>query len=528
MPGTVTFIPQTRHMHSPLPTSSIAKRRVAAYARVSTDSDEQFTSYEAQIDYYTRFIQGHSEWSFIRVYTDEGVTGTSTKRREGFNRMVSDALAGKIDLIVTKSVSRFARNTVDSLTTVRKLKEHGVEVFFEKENIYTFDGKGELLITIMSSLAQEESRSISENVAWGQRKRFADGKVSMPYKQFLGYRKGKDGQPEIVQEEAAVVRLIYRLFLEGKTQTAICRYLEQEGIPSPAGKANWSQSTVTSILKNEKYKGDALLQKKFTVDFLTKKLKPNEGELPQFYVTNSHEAIIEKLEFDRAQAEFQRRKQLGTRYSGKSIFSSKLICADCGGYYGQKVWQSNTKYRKIIWQCNSKFKGDDTCQTPTLDEAEIKQMFLQAYNQLMGDRAALLEDCQAMRDMLYGNDKIEQEIKRITNELDTVAALVRACVQEHAEKAQSQEEFDAKYNPLLAKHERLSRRLDQAKAKQEALQVRDRKLGLFINSLKTAPLVLEEWDEQIWQLMLESAKVCRDHRICFKFKNGTEVTVEGA
>ena len=526
MPGTVTCIPQTRHLHSALPTASIAKRRVAAYARVSTDSDEQFTSYEAQIDYYTQFIQGHSEWSFIRVYTDEGVTGTSTKHREGFNRMISDALAGKIDLIVTKSVSRFARNTVDSLTTVRKLKDHGVEVFFEKENIYTFDGKGELLITIMSSLAQEESRSISENVAWGQRKRFADGKVSMPYKQFLGYRKGKDGQPEIVPEEAAVVRLIYRLFLEGKTQTAICRQLEHEGTPSPAGKTKWSQSTVTSILQNEKYKGDALLQKKFTVDFLTKKLKPNEGELPQFYVTDSHTAIIDKLEFDSVQAEFQRRKQLGTRYSGKSIFSSKLICADCGGYYGQKVWQSNTKYRKVIWQCNSKFKGDDTCQTPTLDETEIKTMFLQAYNKLMGERFTLLEDCQAMRDTLCSNEKIEQEIERITNELEIVAAQVRACVQEHAEIAQSQVEFDAKYNPLLAKHERLTKRLDQTKAKQEALQVRDRQLDLFIESLKTAPLVLDEWDEQIWQLMLESATACRNRMITFVFKNGMEITVE--
>ena len=382
-----------------------------------------------------------------------------------------------------------------------------------------------LLITIMSSLAQEESRSISENVAWGQRKRFADGKVSMPYKQFMGYRKGKDGQPEIVAEEAAVIRLIYRLFLEGKTQTAICRQLEQEGISSPAGKGKWSQSTVTSILQNEKYKGDALLQKKFTVDFLTKKLKPNEGELPQFYVTDSHAGITDKQEFDRVQAEFQRRKQLGTRYSGKSIFSSKLLCADCGGYYGQKVWQSNTKYRKVIWQCNSKFKGSAPCQTPTLDETEIKTMFLQSYNQLMGDRSTLLEDCQAMRDMLLNRDKIDQEITRIAEELETVAAKVRACVQEHAEKAQSQAEFDVKYNPLLAKHEHLSKRLDQAKAKQEALQVRDRQLGLFIESLKTAPLFLNEWDEQIWQLMLESAKVHRDQRITFTFKNGMGITV---
>lgn len=212
----VTFIPSTLNPMTRIPMDSIQKRRVAAYARVSTDSEEQLTSYEAQVDYYTKYIRSKPEWEFVKVYTDEGITAVNTKKRDGFNAMVADALAGKIDLIVTKSISRFARNTVDSLVTVRKLKEHGTEVYFEKENIFTFDSKGELLITIMSSLAQEESRSISENVTWGQRKRFADGKVSLPYKQFLGYRRGEDDLPEIVPEEAEIVRKIYSLFIQGK------------------------------------------------------------------------------------------------------------------------------------------------------------------------------------------------------------------------------------------------------------------------------------------------------------------------
>ena len=271
----VTVIPATKNMFTALPTTSIQKRRVAAYARVSTDSDEQFTSYEAQIDYYTQYIKKREDWQFVKVYTDEGISGTNTKHREGFNQMVADALAGKIDLIITKSVSRFARNTVDSLTTVRKLKEKGVEIFFEKENIYTFDSKGELMITIMSSMAQEESRSISENVTWGQRKRFADGKVTMPYKNFLGYKKGEDGQPIIDEEQAKTVRLIYHLFLMGKTPIGISNHLNELGIPSPSGKSKWSPTTILSILTNEKYKGDALLQKRFTVDYLTKKQKVN-------------------------------------------------------------------------------------------------------------------------------------------------------------------------------------------------------------------------------------------------------------
>lgn len=217
----ITVLPATRNRFVTMPIHSTRKRSVAAYARVSTDSEEQYTSYVAQVSYYTDYIKRNTEWEFVDVYTDEGITGTSTKKRDGFNRMIQDALDGKIDLIVTKSVSRFARNTVDSLTTIRKLKERGVEVYFEKENIYSLDSKGELLLTIMSSLAQEESRSISENVTWGRRKQFADGKVSMPYKHFLGYKRGENGEPEIVEEEAKIVRWIYQMFLEGKTPFGI-------------------------------------------------------------------------------------------------------------------------------------------------------------------------------------------------------------------------------------------------------------------------------------------------------------------
>ncbi|WP_235860806.1 recombinase family protein [Peptoniphilus porci] len=223
----VTTIPATKTKYSSKSKVQVTKRRVAGYARVSTDSDEQFTSYEAQVDYYTDYIKKRADWEFVGIYTDEGISGTNTKYREGFNRMVDDALNGKIDLIITKSVSRFARNTVDSLTTVRELKDKGVEVYFEKENIWTFDSKGELLITIMSSLAQEESRSISENVTWGQRKRFADGKVSIPYGNFLGYDKGPNGNLMVNKEEAKLVKKIYRYFLEGNTPFRIAKMLTE-------------------------------------------------------------------------------------------------------------------------------------------------------------------------------------------------------------------------------------------------------------------------------------------------------------
>ena len=235
----VTVVPATLNRFTATPLSSAVKRRVAAYARVSTNEEEQVTSYKAQVSYYTTYIKNNPDWEYVDVYADKGITGTSTKKRERFNDMIQDALDGKIDLIITKSVSRFARNTVDSLTTIRMLKERGIEVYFEEQNIYTLDSKGELLLTIMSSLAQEESRSISENVTWGMRKRFADGKVALPYKQFLGYKKGADGLPEIVQEEAEIVREIYRMFLEGKAPSHIARQLTTMGIPTPGGKPNW-------------------------------------------------------------------------------------------------------------------------------------------------------------------------------------------------------------------------------------------------------------------------------------------------
>jgi len=292
MAQNVRVIPATMNWMTSTPVTSAAKRKVAGYARVSTDLEEQQSSYEAQVDYYTSYIKSRDDWEFVSVYTDEGISATSTRHREGFQQMVADALAGKIDLIVTKSVSRFARNTVDSLSTIRELKEHGTEVYFEKENIWTFDSKGELLLTIMSSLAQEESRSISENVRWGQRKKFSDGRYSLNYKNFLGYDKGPDGTLVINKEQAKIVRRIFGEFLTGHTPFQIAKRLTADGIPTPAGKKKWSYTTVRSVLSNETYMGDKLLQKTYSIDFLSKNRLKNQGQVPQYYVEQDHPAII--------------------------------------------------------------------------------------------------------------------------------------------------------------------------------------------------------------------------------------------
>ena len=508
----VTVIPPTINPLTRMTKTSVSKRRVAAYARVSTDSDEQSTSYEAQIDYYTQYIKSHSDWQFVKVYTDEGISGTNTKHRDGFNEMVNDALSGKIDLIVTKSVSRFARNTVDSLVTVRKLKEKGVEVFFEKENIYTFDSKGELLITIMSSLAQEESRSISENVTWGQRKRFADGKVSLPYKQFLGYRKGSDGKPEIVPEEAATVRKIYSLYMEGKTTRGIAAFLTKEGIPTPGGKTNWQASTVRSILTNEKYKGDALLQKKFTVDFLSKKMKVNEGEVQQYYVENSHPPIIDPEEWEMVQIEIANRKTLGGRYSGNGILASRLVCGDCGAFFGSKVWHSTDKYRKVIWQCNNKFKGKEKCSTPTLDENNVKERFVKAVNILFSDKDTLIEDCRLIQRALTD-----------CKEIDAVTELTRRCIENNSKSAQDQEDYAERYNGLVERYDAAKKKAEALQAKKTKRQSKAESIGVFISELQKREGTITEFDERLWLATVEKATVYSDGRLIFLFKNGMEV-----
>lgn len=448
----VRVIPATIERNSGQVIGHKGKRKTAAYARVSTDSEEQLTSYEAQVDYYTKYIKERAEWEFVKVYTDEGITATNTKKRDGFKEMIADALDEKIDLIITKSVSRFARNTVDSLVTVRQLKEKGIEIYFEKENIYTLDSKGELLITIMSSLAQEESRSISENVTWGQRKRMADGKVTMPYRRFLGYRKGEDGEPEIVESEAETIRLIYRLFMEGKTPSSIARYLGKEGILSPGGKKKWQVATVRSILSNEKYKGDALLQKSFTVDFLTKTTKINEGEVPQYYVENSHPAIIDPDEFDAVQAEIERRKRVGRPLSCESPLSAKIICGECGGYFGPKVWGSNTKYRRVIWRCNEKYKDGVKCTTPHITEEEVKRKFVEAFNSVLDYRNEILTNCRLAQKALCDFTEIDAELAKLYSEIEVVSELSRNAINENAHIAMSQKEWNERNNELLERY----------------------------------------------------------------------------
>lgn len=403
--------------------------------------------------YYKTYIEGHDDWEFVGMYSDEGITATNTKKRDGFNQMVEDALDGKIDLIRTKSVSRFARNTVDSLTTIRKLKEKGIEVYFEKENIWTLDAKGELMITIMSSLAQEESRSISENTTWGKRKQFADGKGSVAYSWFLGY----DKDFKINEEQAATVRLIYRLF-------------------------------------------------------------------PQYYVEEHHEAIIPPAQFDFVQAELTRREQNG-RYSGVSIFSNKIKCGCCGGWYGSKVWHSTDKYRKVIYRCNRKY-GKDTppCNIPHLTEEEIKQMFLKSLNALVDAKEETIENLQGLIETVCQMESLDAEQERLEQELRIIAENLANLIRENASVALDQTEQAEKEKKLRTlygeKHSRFQELEALIQEKNDTKEI----LTNFITKLEDLMGEQTEFREELWGGLVDHIRI-DEKRSTVVFRGGIEITI---
>lgn len=326
--------------------------RVAAYCRVSTLLEQQESSYEAQISYYTNKIQLNPNWKLAGIYADDGKSATNTKKRDDFKAMVEDCMAGKIDLILTKSVSRFARNTVDSLETIRKLKAKNIGIIFEKEGVNTLEGSGELLITILSSQAQEESRNLSENTRWGLARKYEKGVVIVNHKKFLGFTKDEDGELVAVPEQAKLVRRIYRLYLEGLSTQQIADTLMADKIKKVTGKIKWHDTVIAKVLRNEKYMGDVLQQKTYTVDFLTKERKKNNGIVPQYYIEDNHEAIIPKEIFYQVQEEIARRASLHkpsitkkakkekSKYSSKYVLSDILVCGECSHPYRRQTCEA--------------------------------------------------------------------------------------------------------------------------------------------------------------------------------------------
>ena len=377
------------------------KKRVAAYCRVSTELEEQQGSFKNQVDYYTSMIEGRDDWEMAGLFADDGVSGTGTKKRSGFMDMIAACEAGRVDLVITKSISRFARNTADSLNYCRKLKSLGIPIIFEKEGINTMEASGELMFTILSSLAQEESRNISENTAWGIRSKFQQGIPHINCESLLGYDKDADGNLIINEEQAAVVRRVYRDFLEGWAISEIARRLNEEDIPGVHGKANWYPCTIERMLQNEKHVGDLLMQKTYTSDFLTKTQSDNNGELEQYYIKDDHPAIIPREEWDAVQLELARREAFrqdhGIRTAGSSTddpLYSRVFCAACGGKFIRKYWKG---IREVFWKCeNAEKKKGHACTEENVKESALQKAIVIAWNSIVENRDRYLPGWQRM------------------------------------------------------------------------------------------------------------------------------------
>ena len=508
------------------------KLRVAAYCRVSTELEEQESSYEAQVEYYTRKMEETDNWKMAEIYADDGKSATNTKKHDDFNAMIKDALDGKIDMILTKSVSQFARNTVDSLLTIRKLKEKNVAVVFEKEGVNTLDGTGEILITILSSLAQEESRNISENTRWGVVRRFENGKMIVNHNKFMGYTKNESGDLVIVPEEAEIVRLIFRLYLEGYSAKKISQYLEENGIKTATGQDKWYDSVIFKMLRNEKYMGDALLQKTYTVDFMTKKKVINKGIVPQYYVEDDHEPIIPKELFYRVQEELARRASMNKssvtcKKNQKSKFSSEyaltglLLCGDCGQEYRRVTWSRNGK-KKIVWRCSNRLtNGTKNCKkSETLEEGALNRAVMEAINRITrgdGDFVGAFRQNVIRVIGSYGGeqepDEYDEKIKEKEEEMVDLIA-------ENAMVGSYTDEFDERYRRIAEEITTLKEEQIETRRKKKLADSYEQRLKDMDSFLEKQTCQIPEFDNDLVRRLIASIKVVSAEKLTIQFQSG--------
>ena len=510
--------------------------RVAAYCRVSTEQEEQQNSYQVQIAYYTDLINRKKEWTLAGVFADEGISGTQTKKRTEFNRMIRMCKKKKIDLVITKSISRFARNTVDCLEYVRQLKDLGIGVIFEKENINTLKMTSEFMIALYGSFAQAESESISKNVSWGKEKAFREGKVPFQYKHLLGYRKGADGKPEIVPEEAETVRLIFSLYLDGYTLLNIAQILMNQKRTTATGKSEWTKSAIQSILKNEKYVGDALLQKTFTVDCITHKVVKNNGERPMYLITDHHTPIIDRDTFNRVQQEIARRsskrkisdqtKTEQGKYSGKYVLSELLICGQCGTPYRRRIWTKSGN-KQVVWRCISRLEhGRKYCpDSPTIKEENLHRGIIRAINNyyscsddikriLKANIGSVLE-CQGQEEIL-ATEKRLKEIDQARTDLVGLIASV-GC---------DEDTLDGEFAKLYAEERDLNERLKMLKSQNQTSAETQQKLDKVTEMIEHEKFELETFDNVLVRKLIECIKVLSKNEILVIFKGGYEVRTE--
>ena len=510
--------------------------QVAAYCRVSTDDKEQKTSYEAQIEYYTEKINKNPEWKFAGIFADEGITGTQAKKRPEFLKMIRLCRKGKIDMILTKSLSRFARNTVDSLDYIRELKSLGIAVVSEKENINTLTAESEMLITIMSCFAQAESESISKNVAWGIRQSFKSGNVPMRYNRMLGYREGENKLPEIIPEEAKIVQEIFHSYLDGMSLKQIADSLNFQGVKTKYKQTTWKSENIRSVLVNEKYTGDALLQKTYITDCITKKSRKNNGELPMYLVKNHHEPIISRTDFNQVQEEMARRsakrsvaekltKTEQGKYSAKYALSELLVCGECGTHYRRVTWTAKG-FKEIKWRCINRIQyGKKKCHSsPTVDEQALHMAIVSAINdfcEVKDDVTKVLRESitEVLDPNLNGSvQAAQQRIDELThniNELIKLATVPETAPTAMADIAKFSEEMKA-----------LREFIETEKAKQAAKQQDSAELDRVLNRLENEDFTMTEYDDVAVRHLVEKITVDSKDTITVTFKGGFELRKE--
>lgn len=500
------------------------KLNVAAYCRVSTDQEEQLTSYEAQITYYTDKIQSNPQWSLAGIFADEGITGVMTKKRDQFNAMIDLCREGKIDMIITKSISRFARNLIDSIKYIREMKSIGVTIIFEKENINTSEMTSEMMVALYSVFAQAESESISNNVKMGKRFGFKAGQAPMMYGNLLGYRKGADGNPEIIPEEAEIIKLIFEQFLEGKSCSEIGRTLKEKGIKTMKGKDTWSVSAVQRILKNEKYKGDVLMQKTYVEDLFTKKAVRNTGELPMYLVKNHHIPIIDPEVFDMVQVEIARRNSLKatsdktismkSKYCSKYALTGKVVCGDCGGKYRRTTWSKRGK-KRVVWRCISRLDyGTKYCKdSVTVDEEALHNAIMSALNTMLYSKdklKALL--CGSITEILSAPDS-EIQIVGLQSKIDTKNNEIIEIIRHGVESRESREAIQEKCRQKHDEVSELQERLNTARANQQMENAQTGQLREMYDAISQIPGKFTEYDDEIVRIAVSKVKIISENKI---------------
>lgn len=513
----------------------IVKRqlRVAAYCRVSTDEEEQLSSYKAQQAYYTDKIMGNKDWTMAGIFADGGITGTSARKRPEFLRMIRLCKKRKIDLVLTKSISRFARNTVDCLNYIRVLKELGIAVIFEKENINTLESDSEILITMMGAFAQAESESISSNVRWGKRQAMREGKVTIHYKRLYGYQQGEDGEPEIISEQADVVRDIYNWYLTGASLRMIKERLEEKRVVSAVGGAEWTITAIRSILKNEKYCGDVLLQKTFVNDCISGKVVKNTGQLPMYLVQNHHEGIVSRETFDAVQTEMARRNAgkspsrknspTGlTSYASKYALSERLVCGECGTLYRRCTWSGGGK-KRIVWRCVSRLDyGKKYCHaSPTMEEEPLQQSILAA----MGEKSDLIRQITgAMELELIKDPSGGMTIAEIDTRLKALNGKFQALLSEAAMGGAEDhtEQFREIVDQSAALKER-KRTIEQQRCEnsEEACRIAN-----AVKTMEQTDPEITQWEESVIRQLVDTVKVISKDEIIVYLRGGLEIRQE--